>query len=35
MSESVSNCKYICNKKISLYLSSSKYGELVRVLSVK
>ena len=35
MSESVSNCKCICKKKISFCLSNSKYGALVRVLSVK
>ena len=29
------NCKCIYKKNISLCLSNSKYGELVRVLSVK
>ena len=29
------NCKCICKKKIYLCLSSSKCGELVRMLSVK
>ena len=34
MSEHVSNCKCIYKKK-SLCLSNSKYGELVKVLSLK
>ena len=32
---SMAYCKCICKKNISLCSSNSKYGELVRVLSVK
>ena len=35
MSEHVSNCKCIYKKKNIFFLSNSKYGELVKVPSLK